>query len=115
MRKDLLTGEMFVPTRINQKFARPENRIIYYNNKANEMRHKKAFVNKPLHQNLRILEDIMQSKKEGKFHKQFLLGKGFNFGVHTHITEYQGKDRYAMYSFVIIPLSNDQIQIINRQ
>ncbi len=36
MRKDLLTGEQFSPKRITQKFASAENRIIYYNNKANQ-------------------------------------------------------------------------------
>jgi ABC-type uncharacterized transport system substrate-binding protein len=112
MRKYLLTGETFISTRINQKFVRPENRIVYYNNKANALRHKKAFVNKALHQNLKILEELLAEENDIKAHKQFLLGMGFNFGVHTHIMEYSGKDQYAVYNFVIIPLLNDQLQII---
>ena len=40
IRKDLLTGEEFVPLRKNQKFANGENRIIYYNNLTNETNNK---------------------------------------------------------------------------
>lgn len=112
MKKDLLTGETFKPSRINQKFARPENRITYYNNKANKLRLKKAFVNKPLHKNLRILEELLLNKTEVKIHMEFLRGKGFHFGVHTHFEEHAGKDRYAVYNFIIIQLQNDQIHII---
>lgn len=112
MKKDLLTGETFKPSRINQKFARPENRIKYYNNKANALRLKKAFVNKPLHKNLRILEELLLQKKETKVHKEFLRGKGFHFGVHTHIAEHSGKNRHAVYNFIIIPFEKDHLHII---
>lgn len=112
MRRDLLTDEEFIPLRINQKFARPMNRVIYYNNKANELRHKVAFVNKPLHINIRILDEIMKDKTESIFHQQFLLGKGFSFNVHTHYEKYDGKNHNAIYQYIILRLENDKIKII---
>jgi hypothetical protein len=109
---DLLTGEKFVPRRANQKFSTPSNRIKYYNRKANEIRHKAAFVNRPLHINLLILNEIMAKTNEKVFHKQYLLGKGMSFHVNTHC-EYVHKEKYfAMYNYIIIPLQNDQIRIL---
>jgi very-short-patch-repair endonuclease len=112
-RKDLLTGEQFLPKRINQKFTSANNRITYHNKKANELRQSVAYINKPLHTNIRILNEIMKGKKDSIFHKQFLLGKGFSVGVHTHIVEFDGKNHYAIYNYIIISLGNEQIKIIN--
>src|SRR6478672_1267404 len=111
-RKDLLTGEEFTPSRKNQKFANAENRIIYYNNKANQLRQSVSFVNKPLHENLKILNELLADKKEATFHKQFLAGKGLSFKVHTHYEKHEGKTVFAVYQYIIISLDNDQIKII---
>lgn len=112
IRKDLLTGEEFVPQRINQVFANSANRIAYHNKKANELRHSAAFINKPLHVNLRILNELMKGKKEKSFHKQFLMGNGFSFFVHNHLSPYEGKNHFAVYHYTIVNLGNDQIKII---
>lgn len=111
-RKDLLTGELFLPKRKNQKFKNAKNRTIYNNNKANKLRQSISNISKPLHINIRILNEMMQGKKEATFHKQFMLGKGFSSDVHTHIEEYEGKQYYAIYNYVIIPLVNEKIKII---
>ena len=113
MRKDLLTGEEFVPSRCTQKFARPENRIKYHNMKANELRKRKEFVDKHLHRNFNILEVVMKDEYQKDFHKQFLIGKGLEFGVLTHYQPYDGKKFPAIYHFLIIKLDDDQIRIIN--
>ncbi len=113
-RKDLLTGEEFIPSRKNQKFATPENRIIYYNNKANQLRLKAAFINKPLHQNLLILNELLAEKTEAVFHKQFLAGKGMSFKVHTHYETHEGQTVFAIYQYLIIALANERIKIIKK-
>ena len=112
-RKDLLTGESFLPKRINQKFTNAKNRITYHNKKANELRQSVSYINKPLHINVRILNEIMKAKKEATFHKQFLLGKGFSVNVHTHFEEYDGKNQFAIYQYIIMSMGNEQIKIIN--
>lgn len=113
-RKDLLTGEVFTPKRINQRFATPSNRIKYYNDKANQMRYDLARINKPLLKNLKILNELMINKSEAKFHKQFLIGKGLAFGLHTHYEKYDGKIEIAIYDYIIIQLENQEIKIIKK-
>lgn len=111
-RKDLWTGAIFSPKRINQVFEKPANRVAYHNKKANELRHSLAYINKPLHLNLRICNELMKGKKEVVFHKQFLLGKGFNFSVYNHINVHDGKNHYAIYQYTVINLGNELIKII---
>ncbi len=111
-RKDLLTGEPFLPKRTNQKFINAKNRTAYHNKKANELRQSTLYINKPLHTNVRILNEIMKARKEATFHKQYLLGKGFSVNVHTHFMEYEGKSQFAIYQYILISMANDQIKII---
>lgn len=111
---DLLTGQKFEARRINQNFATPENRIKFYNQKANNLRHINSYVNKPLHANICILNELLAGKNEATFHKQFLSGKGFSFGVHTHYIEHNKITRIAIYQYIIIPLENDQIKILRK-
>ncbi len=113
VRRDLLTQEEFIPTRINQKFANPRNRIRYYNEKANSLRHEIAYVNKPLHNNLKILNEIMKGTSAKIFHKEFLLGKGFDFAIHTHVAEVaDGKSGFAVYNYSIVNKDSYHIKII---
>ena len=113
MRKDLLTGEQFIPKRITQKFASAENRIIYYNNKANQERHKNGFINKPLHRNVRVLDGVVGDVPEKTVHREFLLGKGFNFGILTHYVKFEGVRYPSVYQYIIIGNGEDSIRIIN--
>lgn len=114
MKTDLLTGEKFEARRINQKFARPQNRIRYYNQKATQQRQSVSYVNKPLHINCRILNELLNGKNEASFHKQFLLGKGFSFAVHTHYVVHNKKTHVAIYQYIIIPMENDQIKVVKK-
>jgi hypothetical protein len=111
-RNDLLTGEVFYPSRITQKFARADNRIKYHNLKANKLRHSVMYVNSPLHKNLRILNEIMEGKDKGIFHKQFLLGKGYSLGVMTHYKQVEGKQISCVYHYGITSDVNDKLVII---
>jgi hypothetical protein len=109
---DLLTGEKFVPNRVNQRFQNPKNRVLYYNKKAKKIRHMKSIYDKPLHKDYMILLELLDSKKEVVFSKDYLLGKGYSFGVYTHIENYNGKSCYAIYDFLIITLTNGDIKFI---
>ncbi len=111
---DPYTGETFIASRTNQVFANDENRIKYNNLKAKTLRDRRSFVDKPLHTNLRILNELMGTKTEIELHRQFLIGRGFDAQVFTHSEEIEGKDYYAIYEYVIIPLTNDQIKIIRK-
>ena len=111
-RRDLLTKEEFVPSRITQKFAKPENRIKYYNNKANEYRHSVAYINKPLQSNIRLLIELMNDKTEAVFHKEFMLGKGYDFNFHTHVEKYDNKKQFAVHNYLIWNIEDNQVKIV---
>ncbi len=111
MKTDPLTKQQFRPRRSNQVFETTENRIAFHNQRANKLRKEKAFIDKPLHRNQKILSALMKNEKEKIFHKQFLLGKGFDFMKFTHVEEVENKKQYAVYQYAIIPLENEQIKI----
>lgn len=111
---DPLTGREFIKTRINQRFSSPENRIKYYNQKANEVRHALFYINKPLNTNYRILNQVMGNNEEAVFHKEYLKGKGINFAIHTHYENYEDKARTAIYNFILIALDNNSIKVIRK-
>jgi hypothetical protein len=112
-RSDLLTGEVFYPIRITQKFACADNRIKYHNQKANKLRHSVMFVNSPLQKNLRILNEIMEGKEKGMFHKQFLLGKGYSFDVLTHYDDFESKRIACIYHYSVRVGENENV-LFNR-
>ena len=114
MAKDPLTGHEFQPHRTNQKFESPANQVKFNNLKARKLRKAMADVNKPLNKNFRILNELMADKNMATFHKQFLLGKEFNFSVLTHFETYEGNPHYALYNFIIIPIEPDHVKIIKK-
>ena len=109
---DLLTGEKFIPSRINQRFQNPKNRVLYYNKKAKKIRLTKSIHDKPLHKNYMILLELLDRKNEVVFTKDYLLGKGYSFCVYTHIHDYNGKSCYAIYNFFMFSLENGTIKFI---
>ncbi|MGH2643841.1 MAG: hypothetical protein ACRDE2_07835 [Chitinophagaceae bacterium] len=105
--KDPLTNQSFLPKRSNQKFSSRGNRIIYNNRKAKNIRNERAKFDKPLHNNYKILKNIMADKKEIIIHREFLLGKGFVFDVFTSGEKEGEFINPAYYNFIIIPLEED--------
>jgi hypothetical protein len=110
--KDPLTGEEFIPKKVSQRFAKPQNRIKYNNEKANKIRLKRAFIDKPLHQNHTILLELLNGKNEITIHQEFLRGKGYDFYLTTHFDKWEEKNVPCIYEFLIIALPNQQIKIL---
>jgi|688.fasta_scaffold1888012_2 hypothetical protein len=110
---DPLTKEEFVKTRENQRFANAVNRIAYHNRKANSLRKKLMVINRPLLKNNQILMECLGRRSFKTFHKEFLKGKGFLFGVFTHYQEHEEKHQPSIYDFIIVNVGNDQIKVIN--
>lgn len=111
-RKDPLTGEEFVPKKISQRFATSDNRIKFNNQKANAVRKEVSYIDKPLHLNRRILKQLMGNEKEKTFHKEFLLGKGIDFRVTTHVITIDSIKRFCLYQFIYI-FDDQNVTIIN--
>ena len=110
-RKCKRTDEVFEPTRSNMVFKSSADRIKYHNDRANKLRKEKAFIDRPLHLNIKILKEIMANKTSEKFHKQFLLGKGFNFGVFTSYESVNNKNYPSIYNCLIINIDKDYVQV----
>jgi len=113
MQIDPLTGETFKPMRTNQKFASRANQIRFNNEQAKRRRNAIGRINKPILKNYKILSDLMSDKKEQTFHKQFLIGKGFNFGVHTHTVKIKDKICFAIIDFAFMEVENKEYVKIN--
>jgi hypothetical protein len=111
-RNDLLTGEVFIPARITQKFSSPSNRIKFHNNQASNLRKSLMFVNGPLKTNYSILNNLMIGKNSAVFHKEFLRGKGYVFEVLTHYKNVDGIRLPCVYFFAINALKNGDIEVL---
>jgi hypothetical protein len=99
--KDPLTGVVFTPARSNQKYLNSVNRIRFNNEKAKKIRQAKSKVDIPLRINYKVLSDILQEDKEKIVHKEFLLGKGFDFRYTTNHVQNNGKSSPVYYDYVL--------------
>ncbi|WP_162128563.1 hypothetical protein [Flavobacterium phycosphaerae] len=110
--KCLYSGEEFIPKKISQRFASPQNRIKYNNDKASKLKLERAFIDRPLHKNRNILKELLGNKTETIVHEEFLKGRGYNFNLTTHFEKWEGKPSPCVYEFIIIKLPNQQIKIL---
>jgi hypothetical protein len=101
MKKDPLTGEEFEPRRSNQRFARPENRIKYHNDKSKQKRKKREFISKPLRKNEKILDYWMKGKEKATFHYEFLKGAGYDFNVFSGTSIVENKTGYCLFYYIL--------------
>lgn len=104
-RKDLLTGQEFVPKRQNQLFMSSKTRNDFHNSQALRERGLRAFVSEPLIRNHKILLGIHNRLGEKlTFTKEYLKGKGFNFSVLTHFEFFEDKTLPALYNYIYVDL-----------
>jgi hypothetical protein len=106
LRKDPLTKEEFITKRVNQKFAKPENRIKFYNSQANELRKERAFLDKHVHKNHMICKEIYVEGNDNIFDNMWLLGKGLRKNATNHQEPHQGIIRNCIYEYMLIPIEN---------
>jgi hypothetical protein len=100
--KDLFTKEEFEPKRSNQKFANAKNRQDYHNTKANKLRKAKAFMDKPVSQNFKILDELMEGKATLEESQDFLRGKGYNRKIYHRTVRINGQTGYLIYNYILI-------------
>jgi len=113
-RIDPLTGEEFEPKRINQRFAKPANRIKYNNLKASKLRQERAFFDKPCQRSHSVFKSLYDPESDNIHHKQFLMGKGADFTAWNHLVDtldYKNLPAYYDYAIRRIP-GTDNYEII---
>ena len=111
-KKDPLTGESFIPKRVNQRFASASNRKKFNNQQANALRKKRAIIYSPLNKTHHLLMKLMEGKNEAKFSKDFLKGYGVKLNLFNHIVIIEGAQHHAIFEFVLIFLDNNIVKII---
>ena len=105
-KKDPLTGETFLPKRVNQRFASASNRKKFNNQQANALRKKRAIINGPLNKTHRLLIKLMEGKNEATFSKDYLKGYGVKLNLFNNIVRIDDIVEYAIYEFAFIFFAN---------
>ncbi|GGE31538.1 hypothetical protein [Psychroflexus planctonicus] len=111
LRECPFSGELFKPKRSNQKFASSKNRIAYYNQQYRQKRLPLERINQKLFYNYSILEIALDSKQKVLVSKDFLIGRGYNFDLLTHLIELGNYPCFGLYNIRITRLDNNQFQI----
>mgnify|MGYP001300208722 CR=1 FL=1 len=110
--KDPLTGEEFIPKRVNQRFASASNRKKFNNQQANALRKKRATINGPLNKTHLLLIKLMNGRNEAEFSKDYLDGYGVELNLFNHIVKINDYRHHAIFEFVLLFLDNNIIKII---
>ena len=101
-KKDPLTGETFLPKRVNQRFASASNRKKFNNQQANALRKKRAIIYGPLNKNHLLLMKLMEGKSEKNFSYDFLEGYGIQFNSFSHTMVIDKKRHNCIFEFIIM-------------
>jgi hypothetical protein len=112
-KKDPLTGEDFMPKRVNQRFASASNRKKFNNQQANQLRKKRAIIYGPINETHLLLIRLMEGKKESVYSYDFLEGYGIQFKLFTHFITIEGIRHNCVFEFIlIIDNTNKSVKII---
>ena len=107
-RQDLLTKEKFVPKRITQKFSEAKNRIAFHNQNAKKERQERAFVEKPLLKNLRILKSSLGEQDMVRLHEAHFDALGYSFDIISGYEKKNGQAIATVFNYSIEPDPSDK-------
>jgi hypothetical protein len=102
----MYSGESFLPKRNNQVFASKKNRIAYHNDLSNKLRNELRITNKHLMANYKICLEVLNGKSSVTVHREFLKGKGFDFGYMTNLSKNNSK---TAYTFAVYDASFERV------
>lgn len=100
-RKDPLTGELFIPKKVTQKFKTRDNQIKYNNLLQSYRRQFLGTLLRPLMKTHRILSNAIGTKNTITLHKEWLSGAGADMTLFTHVETIDETRFYAMFNFTI--------------
>jgi len=110
--KDPLTGEMFTPKKVTQKFKTRANQIKYNNNLQSVRRRFLGIILKPIMKTHRILMNALGSKQTVFLHREWLDGAGADMTLFTHIETIDQKRFHCIFNLIIKP--KDEYYIITK-
>lgn len=111
MQIDPLTGERFIPTRSNQKFASRANQIKYNNQLAKKRREAIKPHSQILVQNRNILIKILGKETRKTVSRDYLLGAGFNFLYYTQSCKSGDKAYQCIFEFGLCQYAPNQYEL----
>lgn len=100
-RKDPLTGELFIPKKVTQKFKTRDNQIKYNNLLQSYRRQFLGTLLRPLMKTHRILSNAIGTKNTITLHKEWLSGAGADMTLFTHVETIDSKGFHAIFNFII--------------
>jgi len=110
--KDPLTGQVFTKRMATQKFARPENQLLYNNQKATEQRRTLSPYLKILYRNRKILRGILGDKPQRVVTKDFLEGAGYAFRYQTHTLNQDNQQVFGVFEYGLVRLKSGEFQVL---
>jgi len=108
------SNEKFIPRRNNQKYASAYNRVAFNNEKYRKFNKSIKEFNKKLLKNKRIMDELLQDKKELTVETAYMRGKGYSFEVLTHLMNEDNKTIYGIYNYAFFKLDDNTIKIIKQ-
>ena len=81
--------------------------LIFTIVKQKKIRHNKSSIDRKLHRNYCIIIELIKDNEIINCSKDFLLGKGFDFGVLTHFNEYNNNRYPSIYDFMFYEKDNE--------
>ena len=114
-RIDPFSGENFVPSRYNQKFATRKNQVAFNNVKSRDLRQEKAPFDKAIEKNRKVLSIILLNADSVKISRDYLLGAGFNFNIFNGSYQVDGVKYQTVYDFAITRMIDGKFKIIKRE
>ncbi len=111
-RKDPLTGEIFVPKKVTQRFKNRVNQIKFNNQKQSARRAFLGILLKPLTKTHRILTEALGGEDTVTLHREWLEGAGADMTLFTHIETIDENSFQAIFNFKIT--SKDEYYVITK-
>jgi len=108
---DPYTGETFVPSRRNQVYASPRNKIRHNNERAAQKRAVKSAVDSILDSNWQILHRLLGVNDEVVVSRQELLRQQFRSTHITHSLNTPEGKAMCIYDVCYIPLPDGSVKI----
>jgi len=100
-KKDPLTGEIFTPKKVTQRFKNPENQIKWNNNLQSQRRQSLGVILRPLQKTHRILTTALGRKEYVRLHREWLKGAGADMTLFTHIESVNSERFHSIFNFKI--------------
>lgn len=108
---DPFTKEQFIKSRSNQVYANRKNQVKHSNQKAKEKRESLASINKTLHSNLKIIQNILGENTSVIKSHEFLLGAGFSFESITHARRVDDLSYYCVFNVGYRMITAEKVEL----